>query len=86
MCGTIKRTVKNISTLDTQMKFYKTMAIRSGLYVCETWVMTSKERSRLQAAQMQVLRLVTGIIRRDKIINDNRNKLCIESLNDTVNK
>jgi hypothetical protein len=32
--GTIKRTLKNSTKIDTQMKFYKTVAIRSGLYGC----------------------------------------------------
>jgi hypothetical protein len=67
------------------MKFYKTMAIRSGLYGCETWLMISK--SILQATEMRFLKSVTGITRRYKITNYNiRNKLYVESLNGTVNK
>jgi hypothetical protein len=29
----------------TQMNFYKTMAIKSGLYGCETWVMISSTKA-----------------------------------------
>lgn len=62
MCGIIKRILTN-KTVDTQMKFCKTMAVRSGLYGCETWVMTSRDKSSLQAAEMQFLKSVTGITR-----------------------
>jgi hypothetical protein len=50
--GTIKRTLKNKTKMDTQMKLFKTVAMRSGLYVYEAWVMTSKDNSRLQAAEI----------------------------------
>jgi hypothetical protein len=41
----------------------------------------------LQAAEIRFLRSVTGMARRDNIKNDDiRNKLHVESLNDTVSK
>jgi formylmethanofuran:tetrahydromethanopterin formyltransferase len=62
MCGTTKTTLPN-KTVNTQMQFCETVAIRSGLYGCETWVMTSSSKSSLQAAEMQFLKSVTGITR-----------------------
>jgi hypothetical protein len=41
-------------------------------------------KSRLQAAMMRFLRSVIEVTRRDKIKNDIRNKVHMESLNDTV--
>jgi hypothetical protein len=68
--------------VDAQMKFYKTMALRRG---CETWVMVSRDKSRLQAAEMRFLRSVIGTTIRDTITDyDSGSKLCIESLNATV--
>jgi hypothetical protein len=52
----------------------------------ETRVMTSRDKCRLQAAEMGLFRSVMGITRRNKFRNDEiRNKLHVESLNDTVN-
>jgi hypothetical protein len=47
-----KKNPKNKTSIDTQMKFYKTMTIRSGLYGYETWVMASRDKNRFQAAEM----------------------------------
>jgi hypothetical protein len=60
-----------------QTKFYKTMAIRNGLHGCETWVMTSWGKSRLQAAGMRFLRSVVKR-RRDEI----RLEIIISGIND----
>jgi hypothetical protein len=56
MCGIVKGTLKNKTRIDTQMKFYKNMTIMSDLYGCEAWVMTSRDKSRLQAAETGFLR------------------------------
>ena len=40
------------------------------MYASETWATTTKERSRLQAAEMRVVRLIGKKTRRDKIRND----------------
>jgi hypothetical protein len=69
------------------MKFYKTIGIRSGFYDCKTWGMTSRGESRQQVAEMWFLRSMIGKTRRGKIKNDDiRNKLHVESLNDTVDE
>jgi hypothetical protein len=64
--------MKYTTRIDTQINFYKTVAIRGGL--CETWVMISRGKSRLQAAEVWFLRSVIGVTRRDMITNDIRNE------------
>ena len=45
------------------------------LYVCETWSL-SKRQSKVQAAQMNVLRMIEGVSRLDRVRNvDVREKL-----------
>jgi hypothetical protein len=45
------------------------------------WVVVSRDKNRLQTAEMRGLRSVIGTTIRDKIRNnDSRIKLCIESL------
>ena len=40
------------------------------LYGAETWSMTSKEESRIQTAEMNVLRAISGKTRRDRVRNE----------------
>jgi len=49
------------------MKFYKVVARPSLLYGSETWVTMKRDMTRLEAAEMRVLRSVTGYTRLDKI-------------------
>lgn len=44
MCGTIRRTLGNKSRKDTQMNFYKIMAVPILLYGSETWVTIKKDK------------------------------------------
>jgi hypothetical protein len=65
----------------------KSVAIASGLHGCETRVMMSRNKNRLQDTEMRFLTLVTGKARGDKIKNnDIRNKLRMENLNNTLNR
>jgi hypothetical protein len=41
---------KKYQRIDIRVESFKTVAAMSGLYVCETWVMISRGRSRLKAA------------------------------------
>lgn len=85
ICGTIKRTLKNKVRKDTMIKFYKTMAVPAALYSSETWTMTSRDKSRLQAAEMRFLRSVLGVTKRDRIRNEDiRNQLQIFNLNEEI--
>jgi hypothetical protein len=56
---------------DTQIKFYKVVARPTLLHGNETWVTTTKDMTRLEAAERRFLRSVKGYTRLDKI----RNKL-----------
>ena len=49
------------------MKFYKVVARPSLLYGSKTWVITKRDMTRLEAAEMRFLRSVTGYTRLDKI-------------------
>ena len=66
MCGTIRKHLKKTRT-DTQVKFYKVVVRPSLLYGSETWVITKRDMTGLEAAEMRFLRSVTGYTRLDKI-------------------
>ena len=38
-------------------------------YGCEIWALTTKTESRIQPAEMRVLRLIRGVSRRDRVRN-----------------
>ena len=66
---------------------YTTILRPIMLYGCDAWVLTTKLRSKIQAAEMRVLRLIMGTTRRDKIRNDViREKLQVESVLNYVEK
>ena len=66
MCGTIRKHLKKTRT-DTEMKFYKVIARPTQFYGSETWVTTKRDMTRLEAAEMRLLRSVKGYTRLDKI-------------------
>jgi len=49
------------------MPFYKAVARPSLLYGSETWVVTERDMTGLEAAEMRFLRSVTGYTRLDKV-------------------
>lgn len=54
-------------------------------YASETWTMTKKDQSRIQAIDMKFLRSTIQKTRRDKIRNEEiRDKLNMEKLQDTI--
>ena len=56
-------------------------------YGYESWALTSKTRSQLQAAEMRVLRLIKGVTRLDRFRNEDiRRELEIESLQDFIER
>ena len=57
MCGTIRRTLKSASKR-TRLKFYKVMVLPTLLYGAENWTLTKGQASRIQAAEMRLLRHV----------------------------
>jgi hypothetical protein len=70
MCGTIKRTVKNKTRTETQIRFYKVMAVSAGLYGSENWVLTEKDKNRIQTVEMRFLRSAMGVTRQDRLTNE----------------
>jgi len=54
ICGTIRKHLNKTRT-DTQMKFYKVVARPTLLYGSETWVTTTRDMTRLEAAEMLFL-------------------------------
>jgi hypothetical protein len=60
---------------------YKTILRPTLCYGCETWTLTTRTRSCVQAAEMRVLRLIRGVTRRDRLRNENiRRELGVESV------
>jgi len=55
---------------DTQMKFYKVVARPALHYGSETWVTTTRDMTRLEAAEMRFLRSVKRCTRLDKISSE----------------
>jgi hypothetical protein len=56
------------------------MAISAGLYGTDNWVLTEKDKNRIQAAEMRFLRSALGVPRQDRLINEAiRKKLKVKS-------
>jgi len=66
ICGTIRKHLNKTRTV-TQMKFYKVVARPTLLYGSETWVTTTRDITRPEAAEMSFLRSVKGYTTLDKI-------------------
>ena len=57
------------------------------MYGHEAWALTSKMKSKIQAAEMRVLRLIKGVTRLDRLRNEDiRRELGIDSILDLVEK
>ena len=54
---------------EAKVTVYEAVVIPTLTYGCETWVIKEKEKSRLQATEMRVLRKITGVSRLDHIRN-----------------
>ena len=68
-----------------KMQVYNAMVVPMMTYGCESWVLREKEKSRLQATEMSILRKVTGVTRMDHIKNEDiRHRLQQRSIVDVV--
>ena len=86
ICGAIRKHLKKTRT-DGQMKCYKVVARPSLLYGSETWVTTTGDMTRLEAAEMCFLRSVKGYKRLDKIRSEViRKELEISGIQDVRSK
>jgi hypothetical protein len=70
ICGTIWRNLKKKTRKDKQLKFYKTMPVPVLMYGSEAWVIKKNDTSRIQSAEMKLLRSVKGCTRMDHIRNE----------------
>jgi hypothetical protein len=63
------------------------MAICTGLYGSENWVLTEKDKNRIQAAEIRFLRSTIGVTRQDRLTSEAiRKTLNVSSLNNTISK
>ena len=69
------------------MKFYKIKARSTLIYGSETWIRTTRDMTRLEAAEMRSLRSVKGYTRLDKIRSEViRKELEISGVHDVRSK
>ena len=58
---------------------FEAVAIPALAYGHESWVLTEREKSRLQATEMMMLRKIAGVTRLDQVRNETvRNRLRLE--------
>jgi hypothetical protein len=71
ICGVISRTLKK-SKKETNLKFYKVMAIPVLLYGCETWTLKKRDWNIIQGAEMKYLRTAKSCIKTDQLRNEEK--------------
>ena len=70
-----------------KMIIYNTILKPIIMYGSECWSLTTRTESKIQAAEMRVLRTIKGVIRTDRITNTAiRAELKVEPLLDTIEK
>ena len=70
MYGAIRRTLKNKTRKDTQLKFCRVMAVPMLLYGTESWITRKRDKNRIQAAEMKFLRSAKGCSEQDRFRNE----------------
>ena len=64
-----------------KITIYKTIVQPILSYGCEAWTLTNKTTSRVQGAEMRVLRMIRRVTRRDMLSNESfRSELGVESI------
>ena len=63
--GAVRRTVFGNRELsrEAKMTVYNAVVIPTMVYGCEAWVLKDRDKTRLQAAEMKVLKRVVGVTR-----------------------
>jgi hypothetical protein len=85
VCGVIARTLKKKTRKETNLKFYKIIAVPVLLYGSETWTLRKRDWNRIQATEKKYLRTVKGCTRLNQIRNeDMRNELGISPLSEKL--
>jgi hypothetical protein len=86
ICGVIARTLKNKTRKETNLKFYKIMAVPVLLYGSETWTLRKRDWNRIQVAEMKYLKAAKGCTSLDQIRNEDViNELGISPLSEKNN-
>ena len=65
ICRTLTRALKNKPRNETQITFYKVMAVHFWMYRLKSWVLNQKEYCSLRGAEVVYLRSVKGCTRSD---------------------
>jgi hypothetical protein len=82
MWSNCKNTIEE-NQKETDLKFYKIMAVPFLLYGSETWTPRKSDWNRIQAEELKYLRTVKGCTRLDQIRNEDiRNELGISPLSE----
>ena len=69
----------------TKLKVVNATAMPTLMYGCETWSLSKRQQSKMQATQMNVLRRIEGVSRLDRVRNEDvREKLQQEGVRDMV--
>ena len=72
--GALRRTVFENSnrkqSSEAKMTVYNAVVVPTLVYGCEAWVLKDRDKTRLQAAGMKVLRRVVGVTRLDCVRNE----------------
>ena len=85
ICGSIDKFLRNKTTKETRLKFYKTVAVPTLMHGSESWVTNTKHKQIIQTAEMKFLRSVKRCSRLDRIRNENiREELKIYNLNERI--
>ena len=73
--------------IKVKVTIYKTVLRPILTYGCEAWVLIKRLKSKIQAAEMRVLRLIYGVTLREKIRSEViREKLKVESVLDFIER
>ena len=70
LISTIKRTIFRKVRTKTILKTYNTLVLPRFLYGSENWTLTASQRRRIEAAEMKLLRPLTGYTLYDHKTND----------------
>ena len=70
LIGTIKKTIFKKVRMETILKIHNTLVLPTFLYGSENWTLTALQRRRIEAAEMKLLRPLTGYTLYDHKTND----------------